>query len=213
MGKRAFGLQRQVVLEAARIICEEQLTDYRLAKLKAAERLGLSPRGGLLPDNASVQEAVIEYQRLFGGRDYAERLRLLRRTAVRAMELLVDFDPRLVGAVATGATTDAHLVRLHGFADKPEMLDLFLQNTGIPYQTGERRYRYSDGRVEDVPTCRFEAGEVGVEIAMFAPDDIRRAPLSPQDGQPTKRYTLAQVRVLADAPVDIAVDVAGARRG
>jgi len=204
MGKRGIGLQRQVVLEAARIICEQQLTDYRLAKLKAAERLGIDPRKGGMPDNASIQEAVIEYQRLFGGRDYAQRLQLLRETAVRAMELLCDFDARLVGAVASGATTDAHLVRLHGFADKPEMLDMFLENRGIPYQTGERRYRYADGRTQEVPTARFEAGEVGIEVAMFAEHDRRRAPLSPHDGQPMKRLTLVQAKALATSPVDVA---------
>lgn len=205
MGKRAIGFQRQIVLEAARIICEERLTDYRAAKWKAAERLGVNPRSSL-PDNAQVQQAVIEYQRLFGGRDYAQRLKLLRRTAVQAMSLLSDFNPRLVGAVASGATNEAHLVRLHGFADKPEMLDVFLENQGIPYQTGERRYRYADGRIEEIPTCEFQAGEVGVEMAMFAPEDLRRAPLSPLDGQPVKRYDLTQAKALAEAPIDIAGD-------
>lgn len=203
MGKRAIGFQRRIVLEAARIICEEHLTDYRAAKWKAAERLGVNPRSSL-PDNAQVQEAVIEYQRLFGGRDYAERLRLLRRTAVQAMTLLADFNPRLVGAVASGATTDAHRVRLHGFADKPEMLDVFLGHQGIPYQTGDCRYRYTDGRASEVPTCEFLAGDVGVEVAMFQPEDLRRTPLSPLDGQPMKRYDLARARALAEAPIEVA---------
>lgn len=204
MGKRAIGFQRQIVAEAARIICEERLTDYRLAKQKAAERLGLGAKSQM-PENALIQEAVIQYQRLFGGAEYAERLRLLRRTAVRAMKLLDDFEPRLVGAVATGATTDAHLVRLHGFADKPEMLDIFLQGRGIPFQTGERRYRYPDGRSQSVPTCEFMAGDVGVEVAIFPPGELRRAPLSPHDGLPMKRLDLQHAERLADQPIDIAL--------
>lgn len=204
MGKRAIGFQRQIVAEAARIICEERLTDYRLAKQKAAERLGLNAKSQL-PENALIQEAVIEYQRLFGGREYAERLGLLRRTAVRAMKLLAEFQPRLVGAVASGATTDAHLVRLHGFADKPEMLDIFLQGRGIPFRTSERRYRYPDGRSESVPTCEFMAGEVGVEVAIFAPEQLRRAPISPHDGVPMKRLDLAQAQRLAEEPIDLAL--------
>lgn len=205
MGKRAIGFQREIVAEAARLICEERLTDYRMAKQKAAERLGLSSRAQM-PDNARIHEAVIEYQRLFGGSEYADRLQLLRRTAVRAMKLLADFSPRLVGAVATGATTDAHLVRLHGFADKPEMLDVFLQNQQIPYETGERRYRYPDGRVEEIPTCEFTAGDVGVEVAMFPPEELRRSPLSPIDGQPMKRYDLAAAIALAERPIDVALE-------
>ena len=205
MGKRAIGFQREIVAEAARLICEERLTDYRLAKQKAAERLGL-PGRTQMPENARIHEAVIEYQRLFGGSEYAERLQLLRRTAVRAMKLLSNFEPRLVGAVATGATTDAHLVRLHGFADKPEMLDIFLEGRKIPYETGDRRYRYPDGRIEEIPTCEFLAGDVGIEMAMFPPEELRRSPLSPHDGLPMKRLDLAAAELLAEQPIDVAVD-------
>lgn len=205
MKPRASAIQRQIVFEAARIICEEQVTDYRLAKQKAAERLGLGARPPM-PENALIQAAVIEYQRLFGGRGYAHRLQLLRQTAVKAMKLLGEFSPRLVGAVATGATTDAHLVRLHGFADKPEMVDIFLDAQGIPYEAGERRYRYADGRQSETPTCEFHAGDVGIEIAIFSLADQRRAPLSPHDGQPMKRLTLAQAEALAQADIDIADD-------
>jgi hypothetical protein len=205
MGKRAIGFQREIVAEAARLICEERLTDYRMAKHKAAERLGL-PKRAQMPNNALIEEAVIEYQRLFGGNDYAERLVHLRRTAVRAMRLLSSFEPRLVGAVATGATTDAHLVRLHGFAEKPEMLDIFLQGQRIPFETGDRRYRYSDGRVAEIPTCEFLAGDVGVEMAVFPPEELRRPPLSPIDGMPMKRLTLDQAQQLLEQPIDIAVE-------
>src|SRR6185503_13035958 len=145
MGKRALGAQRsRVVQEAARIICEDGLADYRLAKQKAVERLGLG-FGTPLPSNADIQDAVIQYQRLFGGRAYATRLTHLRRTAVQAMRLLKEYQPRLVGAVATDATTDAHKVQLHCFADKPEQIDMLLADGGLPFEVTERRYRLSSG--------------------------------------------------------------------
>ncbi|GAC1628072.1 MAG: hypothetical protein NVS9B10_17620 [Nevskia sp.] len=190
-----------IVAEAARIICEEAVVDYRSAKLKAAQRLGLSAKSAL-PDNARIQAAVIEYQRLFGGSDYAEHLRALRATAVQAMRLLAPFAPRLVGAVATGAITDAHRVQLHGFADKPESLDLFLEDRSIPFEQDERDYRYPDGSEEPVPLARFEAGAIGIDIAMFSLDDQRRTPLSPSDGLPMKRLTLAQAEALAAVTVE-----------
>lgn len=191
-----------LVAEAARIICEEAVLDYRTAKLKAAERLGLNLRSTALPDNARVQAAVIEYQRLFGGTEYAEHLRALRAAAVKAMRLLQAFAPRLVGAVATGAITDAHRVQLHCFGDSPETLDFFLQDRGIPFEQDERDYRYPDGGEEPVPLARFEAGGIGIDIAMFATDDQRRTPLSPSDGLPVKRLTLAQAEALAAQSVD-----------
>jgi hypothetical protein len=197
MAKRALGAQRsRVVQEAARIICEDGLADYRLAKQKAIERLGLG-FGTPLPSNADIQSAVIEYQRLFGGRAYADRLTLLRRTAVQAMRLLKDYRPRLVGAVATGATTEAHKVQLHCFADKPEQIDMLLADLGLPFEVTERRYRLASGEGLDVVVLAFMADDVGVDVAVFPERGMREAPLSPTDGQPMKRLELTAVEALA----------------
>jgi hypothetical protein len=203
MGKRALGAQRsRLVHEAARIICEDGLSDYRLAKQKAVERLGLG-FGTPLPSNADVQTAVIQYQRLFGGRAYADRLTHLRRTAVRAMRLLAEFEPRLVGAVASGATTDAHRVQLHCFADKPEQIDVLLESRGMRFEVSERRYRYADGQTGDVPVLSFMAADVGVDVAIFPERGLRDAPLSPVDGQTFKRLDLAAAEVLASQAPEV----------
>jgi hypothetical protein len=188
----------KLVAEAARIYCEDQMLDYRQAKLKAARRLGVGSTAAL-PDNARIQAAVIEHQRLYGGREYAERLHQLRVAAVSAMRLLADFQPRLVGAVTTGAITAAHRAQIHAFAEKPELVDLFLQDRGIPYRQDDRMFRYPGGREEEIPLLRFEAGEVGVDVAVFAEQDLRRAPLSPADGLPMKRLGLAEAQALAQA--------------
>lgn len=198
MGSRAAGAQRhRVVSEAARIICEDGLSDYRLAKQKAIDRLGLG-LGTPMPSNADIHAAVIQYQRMFGGRAYADRLTQLRQTAVKAMQLLQDFQPRLVGAVATGATTDAHQVQLHCFADKAEQVDWLLESRGIPFDVGERRYRYPDEQAADIPIISFMAADVGVSIAVFPERELRRPPLSPVDGQPLKRLELPAVESLVE---------------
>lgn len=203
MAKRAVGIQRsRVVQEAARIICEDGLSDYRLAKQKAVQRLGLG-FGTPLPSNADIQTAVIQYQRLFGGRAYAERLTKLRGTAVRAMRLLADFEPRLVGAVATGATTDAHRVQLHCFADKPEQIDVLLESKGLRFEVSERRYRYADGQSADVPVLSFMAADVGVDVAIFPERGLRDAPLSPVDGETIRRLNLAAAEALAAKSPDV----------
>jgi hypothetical protein len=203
MGNRASGAQRsRVVHEAARIICEDGLSDYRLAKQKAVERLGLG-LGTPLPSNADVQDAVLQYQRIFGGRAYADRLTKLRRTAVQAMKLLAEYQPRLVGAVATGATTDAHHVQLHCFADKAEQIDVLLEARGLKFEVGERRYRYSDGQAGDVPVLTFMAADVAVDVAIFPERGLRAAPLSPVDGQSVKRLDIAAAELLAGELPDV----------
>jgi hypothetical protein len=185
-----------LVAEAARIICEEAVLDYRSAKQKAAQRLGFGSKA-VLPDNARIEAAVIDYQRIFGGSDYADQLIALRRAAVSAMRLLTEFQPRLVGGAVSGAITAAHRVQLHAFAEKPESLDLFLEHRGIPFEQGERSYRYPGGREEAVPLARFEAGEIGVDVAIFTTDDQRRIPLSPTNGLVMKRLSLAEAEALA----------------
>ncbi len=187
-----------VVEEAARLVCVELLTDYRQAKRKAAQHLGL-PAHAPLPDNAAVQDAVIDYQRLFGGEAYRDRLRRMRHTAVRAMQLLAAYSPRLVGAVVSGAVTAAHRVQLHLFADSAEAVDIDLLNRGIAFEPGERIYRYPDGRETPVPLLRLELDGVGIDLAVFAADDQRRAPINPLDGKGFRRCTLAEAERLAAA--------------
>jgi hypothetical protein len=204
MGKSS-GMHGRLIQEAARIVCEDGLSDYRLAKQKAVERLGLG-FGTPLPSNADVQEAVIQYQRLFGGRAYADRLSLMRRTAVQAMRMLEEFEPRLVGAVASGATTDAHSVQLHCFADKPEAIDWLLESRGLKYEVDERRYRYPDGQTRGVPVISFMAADVSVDVAVFPERNLRGAPLSPGDGAPMKRLELAEAEALAEQVPEVLAD-------
>jgi hypothetical protein len=187
--------RHSLAVEAARIICEELVTDYRVAKQKAAQRLGVSGRGAL-PDNAEVQQAVIEHQRLFGGAEYAQRLAQMRDVAVRALRLLAPFSPRLVGGVISGAVTAAHRVQVHAFNDKPETLDIFLADRGIEFEAGDRNYRFGDGREERIPLASFEFDGVGVDVATFGESDTRRVPLNPADGAPFKRLGLEQAEAL-----------------
>lgn len=183
--------------EAARLVCVESLTDYRVAKLKALDRLGLSPRSTALPDNAQVDASVIRYLQLFGGAAYTSRLQAMRALAPPLMRQLSRFEPRLTGGAVSGAVTAAHHLQLHVFAEQSEAVDLFLFDRGIAFEVSERRYRYPDGREQTVPLLRLMLDTQGVDIAAFELDDLRRTPLSPQDGRPYRRLTLAQAEALA----------------
>jgi hypothetical protein len=193
-------LRHEIAGEAARIVCIESLTDYRAAKLKALERLGLPLRTTALPDNALVDAAVIDYLRLFGGAAYTQRLQRMRSLAPRLMRRLAQFEPRLVGAVVSGAVTAAHRLQLHLFAEQPEALDLFLLDRGIPFNVGGRRYRYPDGREQDLSLLRLEIDGIGIDLAVFSIEDRRRAPISPSTGRPYRRLNLDEAEALAQCP-------------
>src|SRR3546814_10641067 len=119
----------------------EALTEYRAAKLKALDRLGMSARSTALPDNAQIDAAVIRYLQLFGGAAYTERLQRLRTLAPRLMRQLSVFEPRLTGGAVSGAVTIPHNLQLHLFADQSEYVDLFTFERGFPFAvSGGRHY-------------------------------------------------------------------------
>lgn len=179
----------------ARIVCEECVTDYRMAKRKAAERLGL-PANFPLPDNALVQAAVIDYQRLFGGDAYVQLLRRMRRAALSACRLFAPYSPRVVGAVISGAVTSAHRVQLHLFADSAETVDIDLLNQRVAFEQGERNYRYANGREVAVPLLCVEIDGQAVDAAVFDSADLRQSPINPLDGQRFRRLDADELEAL-----------------
>lgn len=178
---------RQVVAqEAARIIVDHGVRDYRLAKQKAAERLGIAGRGSL-PGNAEIETAVAEHLQIFGRESHADHLRLMRVAALSAMELLASFMPRLVGPVLAGTADENSAVNLHLFADSPEAVAMELVDIGVVYRHYERRLKSRRNQVETFAGFAFRHSNSAIQATVFPVDGIRQAPMSPIDGKPMKR--------------------------
>lgn len=184
-----------VAQEAARIIVNQGLRDYGLAKKKAAERLGLNTRGSL-PGNAEIEQAVSEHLQLFAGESHSALLRTMRLAALSAMDLLATFTPRLVGPVLNGTADANSAVNLHVFADSPEAVALALDERGIGYRPYERRLKSRRDRAETFAGYEFHHGDASVQATVFPVDGIRQAPMSPVDGKPMKRADEKAVRDL-----------------
>ena len=137
--------RQMLAQEAARIIVDQGIRDYRVAKIKAAERLGRSTRGSL-PRNAEIERAISEHLQLFGRESHIDFLRAMREVALSAMGLLSPFAPRLVGPVLSGTADPNSAVNLHVFADTPESIALRLTDHGYNYKAYERRLKTSRGR-------------------------------------------------------------------
>jgi hypothetical protein len=187
--------RRNVAAEAARIMATEGQRNFRAAKRKAADRIGVSSRLAL-PSNAEVEAALRAYQGFYGGERHTRHLDELRETALRVMRSLEAFCPRLVGPVLEG-TADRHSrVSIHLFNDPPDAVVLHLQERGLNYKQEDRRIRWHDGSHRQVPLLVTEAGGAAVELALFSRVDLRQAPPSPVDGKPQKRASLAEVECL-----------------
>lgn len=194
---RGEQLRRTLAQEAARIMSEQGIDDFLLAKRKAADRLGVGD-ASVLPKNTEIEAALAEYHRLFGADDHPNALARLRRVALQAMRLLKEFDPRLVGPVLTGTASEHSEINLHLFADQPESVAMRLMEQGIPHQVAERRLRYEPTRVISYPAFRFVAGNQPIDAVVFPIDGIRQSPASPVDGRPMRRGAVADVEELLE---------------
>ncbi len=194
---RAEMLRQAVAEEAGRIMHEQGVDDFLLAKRKAAERLGVVD-GSILPRNTEIEAALVARQRLFSADRHAADIADLRRTALEAMLLLADFQPRLVGPVLAGTASAHSEINLHLFAETPESVSLLLEERGIPHQLLERRLRFERERSSAFPALRFVAGQQPVDAVVFPLDGIRQSPFSPVDGRPMRRASAAEIRALLD---------------
>ena len=181
--------------EAARIMREQGVDDFLLAKRKAAERLGVTD-ASILPRNTEIEAARIAHQRLFAADRHEADLAGLRRAALEAMRLMSDFQPRLVGPVLSGTASGHSEINLHLFCESPETVSIRLEERGVPHEVVERRLRYERDRVVIYPAVRFVAGRQTVDAVVFPVDGIRQSPASPVDGRPMRRANAAEVEAL-----------------
>jgi len=172
--------------EAARIIVDQGIEDYRTAKMKAAERLGMTTRGSL-PGNPEIEHAISEHLKLFGRESHLDLLRVLRQAALSAMGLLEAFTPRLVGPVLHGTAAANSAVNLHVFADDTEQVAKALADSGVQYRMYERRIKCRRDHTDTFSGFRFMHDNSPIEATVFPVDGMRQAPISPVNGKPMQR--------------------------
>ncbi len=189
---------RQVVAqEAARIIVNHGVRDYRVAKQKAAERLGLNGRGSL-PGNAEIEAAVADHHQIFGGDSHNALLRVMRTAALSAMEILAEYSPRLVGPVLVGTADENSAVNLHVFADSPEVIAMQIGDMGLHFRSYERRLKSRRGQTDTYAGFEFSHLNETIQATVFPVDGIRQAPISPIDGKPMRRADVDAVQELLE---------------
>jgi len=187
--------RQQLAHEAARLMAEGGIRDYHLAKLKAAQRLGIHDDASL-PRNREIEEALREYQRLFLGTDQSAEVRRRREAAMNALAFFRDFGPRLVGATLAGTADANSEVALHLHCDDADAVPRWLDEHGIPVQARSRHLRLDRQREDEFPVWLFSAEDLSFDITVLPADVLRQAPLSVVDGRPMRRASLAQLRAL-----------------
>ncbi len=171
--------------------------DYHRARTKAAQRLGCKDQRSL-PNNAEIEQALMEYQRLFHADKQKHSLYDLRQIALETMSNLEQFSPRLVGSVLNGRANPNSPLRLHLFTESPEQIAIHLIGMGIPYQEDEIEITFKAGQKQRQPAFKFHSGETEVELVWFPPGSIGHPPLSPIDQMPERSASMTQLRNLLE---------------
>ena len=185
-----------VAQEAARIILDEGINDYQLAKHKALERIGVHDRGAL-PRNIEIEQAIREHRQLFFTEaDYRHQSKLWH-AALAAMERLRNFRPRLVGSLLEGTAGRHSHVNLHVYSDAVEEILFVLLDLGIAYRSVERRINFGS-EVRCYPGLQFMEADIEVLAVVFSHKENRQTPLSAIDGKPMRRAEITEVQKQVD---------------
>lgn len=183
-----------IAVYAARLMVQDGIEDYGLAKRKAAKQLGILETGRL-PNNDEIDAARREYQGIYQGGEQVRRIRVLRERAVRAMRDLASFDPHLTGSVLSGMAGPYALIHLQLFADNPKGVELFLIDRNMPYQTGQARL-YAGQELRVLPVFSIADEDVEIELTVLDTRDLRTPLRATAGGRIIERARLPAVEAM-----------------
>jgi hypothetical protein len=198
-------MRARIAAAAARIMAEEGIDDFALAKRKAARRLGAADTESL-PSNDEVEAELRDYLALYQADGHPERIRELRRIALQAMAALERFNPYLTGPVLAGLAGPYAQIELQLFPESSKEVELFLLDRNIPYDATDEK-RYTGDRARAVAVISLDWQGVPLRLSVFDPRDERAAMKTTLAGRVAARAGIAEVRNLVStgeglSPVD-----------
>lgn len=160
--------RERIAHTAARLIAEHGLTDWALAKRKAARQLML-PESAPFPSNEEIEAALQSYHALYAPQLHAASLRTQREEALAWMKRFAAWDPLLVGGVAAGWATVHSDVRLELVADDAKAVEIALANDNV-------RYAALPPRADAGAQLRIETPRACLRVAILTPGERRNRP-------------------------------------
>ena len=187
-------MRARIAAAAARIMAEDGIDNFALAKRKAARQLG-APDTEAMPRNEEVEEELRAYRALYQPDEHPKRIAELRGIALDAMQALERFSPYLTGPVLKGTAGPYAQIELQLFPESPKDVEIFLLDQNIPYDTAEGR-RFSGDRAHAVSVLSLVWQDAPLKLSVFDPRDERIALKSSQAGRVLDRAGIAEVRGL-----------------
>jgi hypothetical protein len=179
---------------AARVMVEDGVEDYALAKKKAARQAGVADTRHL-PGNDEIDNALKSYQQIFHADDQRDRLLELREKAVRTMRVLEDFNPHLCGSVLSGSAGKYADINLQLFTDDAKAVELFLIDRNITYKPGQTALYSGEARIT-VPLFTINDEGTHIEMVVLSSRDARVPLKTSLAGKVIERAKLAAAEEL-----------------
>src|SRR5947208_9364718 len=136
--KHQTGMRALIAAAAARIMAEDGIDDFALAKRKAARQLGAADTQSL-PRNDEIEAELRAYRALYQAEEHPQLIGELRRIALDAMQALEQFNPYLTGPVLKGTAGPFAEIELQLFPDSAKDVEIFLLDRNIAFTTHEGR--------------------------------------------------------------------------
>src|SRR5690349_13125637 len=187
-------MRARIAAAAARIMAEDGIDNFALAKRKAARQLG-APDTEAMPRNDEVEEELRAYRALYQPEEHPQRIAELRRIALDAMLAFERFNPYLTGAVLKGTAGPYAEIELQLFPESPKDLEIFLLERGMSFTTHEGR-RFSGDRAHAMSVFSLNWQEAPLKLSVFDPRDERVALKTSQAGRVMERAGVAEVGAL-----------------
>lgn len=193
-GARQSDLRARIAAAAARLMAEDGIDDFALAKRKAARQLGAADTQSL-PGNDEIEAELRAYLALYQAEEHPERVAELRRAALDAMRALERFKPYLTGPVLAGIAGPYAEIELQLFPDSVKEVEIFLLERNLAFATREgRRYAGDQARAVSILTLDWQG--LPLRLSVFDPRDERVALKSSAAGRVPQRAGISEVGAL-----------------
>jgi hypothetical protein len=191
---RQTGTRARIAAAAARLMAEDGIDDFALAKRKAAKQLGVTDAAAL-PGNDEIEAELREYLALYQADEHPQRIAELRGIALDAMRALERFNPYLTGPVLKGIAGPYAEIELQLFPDSVKEVEIFLLDRNLSYDTREGR-RFAGDRAHAVSVLSLTWDGAPLRLSIFDPRDERVALKTSQAGRVMDRAGIAEVGAL-----------------
>lgn len=185
-------MRRDIACLAARLMAEDGIDSFGLAKRKAAKQLGV-PESEALPTNQEIEDALRDYQTIFQEGELRERLILLRREALELMRRLEIFNPYLTGPALDGIAGRYAEAEIELFADSAKDVEIFLLEMGIVFEHADIR---NSGPDSPEIRLRLDGNETSLLLSIYPRILERIHRRNPHTGQVAGRAGIDAVTAL-----------------